>query len=101
MRKRPGGMRTERGDALTKHPLAVVGLLAFIIGGAAAVVLNYPQRHTAAAQQVAETPADAAPLPASEADVSATQPAEIEHAEEGTTSDDFDDSGATPEDISG
>jgi hypothetical protein len=94
-------MRTERGDALTKHPLAVVSLLAFLVGGAAAVVLNYPQRHAVASQQVAVTPADAALLSAPETDASATRPAEVEHAEERTTSGDFDGSAAPPEETSG
>ena len=83
-------MRTERGAALTKHPIAVVSLLAFLVGGAAAVMLNYPPRHAVASRQVAETPA--AP---------ATQPAGVESAEEGTTSDDFDDSAAPTEETGG
>lgn len=93
-------MRTERGAALTNHPLAVVSLLAFLIGGAGAVVLNYPPRHTAASRQAAETPADSGREVASETDASAAPAAEAGRAEEGRESAEFDDSAAPPEEAS-
>lgn len=77
---------------MTKNPLAVVGLLAFIFGGAAAVMLYYPPRHAVVSQQFAETPADPAPE-----DAPAARPAEVADAEEETTSEDFDDPAVTSE----
>ena len=86
-------MRTDRGAVLTKNPLAVVALLAFVTGGAAAVILNYPPRRPAHFQESARKTADAARASASENDAG-------EHAEEGATSDEFDDSAARPEELS-
>lgn len=94
-------MRTERGAVLAKHPLAVVCLLAFLIGGAAAVILNYPTRHTAAPGQVAQTPAEAGLEVEPEADAPAAPSAELGHTGEGTTSNEFDDSAAQLEEPDG
>jgi hypothetical protein len=93
-------MRTDRGVVLTKHPLAVVVLLAFITGGAAAVILNYPPRRPAGYQESAEKAADAARGAAPETDASAARAAEVGHAEEGATSDEFGDPVERPEEVS-
>jgi hypothetical protein len=86
-------MRTDRGAVLTKNPLAVVVLLAFITGGAAAVILNYPQRRPEHFQESAHKTADAARAAASETGAGG-------HAEEGATTDEVDDSVARPEEAS-
>jgi hypothetical protein len=82
---------------LTKQTLVVVSLLAFLFGGAAAVVLNYPPRHPAASRQAAETPADAGRETASRTDASAAPAAEVVRAEEGATAGELDDRAAPPE----
>ena len=86
---------------MTKHPLAVVSLLAFLTGGAAAVVLNYPPRHPPASRQVAERHAGAGRAAAPETGATVPAAAAVEHAEEGTASGDFEDSAATPEEAGG
>ena len=67
-----------------KHPLAIVCALAFVVGGAAAFVLEYPPRRAAGVQDVAETGAGVSPGAAAEPEAAGGRPAEGASPEEMT-----------------
>jgi hypothetical protein len=60
---------------LFKHPLAIVCALAFVVGGAAAFVLEYQPRRAAGVQGVAETGAGVSPGAAAEPEAAGGRPA--------------------------
>ena len=71
---------------MSKHPLAVVCALAFVFGGAAAFVLDYPPRGAAGFQDVAEKSADIGRGVAAETVAAEAQPARGVRPEEITAS---------------
>jgi hypothetical protein len=84
---------------VSKHPLAVVCTLAFLAGGAAAVVLNYPPRDTVGVRAVAEKTAAPRPTPAAETGTAAEIAAEGPHVEGRAVSTDVGNSASRPGDV--
>ena len=85
---------------MSRHPLAIVCALAFVIGGASAFVLEYSPQGTAGVQRGADMGAVAGYGTAADFEATEARPPKGARPEEMTATDGVDDSAAQADDVS-